>query len=94
VSARHGEERVALDRSSIQWLEGDVGEHEEVPLGSVEHIRDTAAVAIAGERHETFDAVPRSLHADALLAVIHALRALTWGLGWCCRREAHAIIIA
>jgi hypothetical protein len=73
VSAGDREEGVALQGPPIQRLHRDVGEREEVPLGSVEHVRDTAAVAVAGERHQAFDAVPGGLHADALLAEVQVL---------------------
>ena len=56
----------ALDRPAVERLQRDVGEREEVALGGVEHVGYAAAVAVAGEHQEAFDAVAGRLHADAL----------------------------
>ncbi len=72
VAAGDREEGVILGRAAVERLDGRLGERQEVALGGVEHVGDTAAVAVAGERERAFDAVAGGLEADALLAVLHA----------------------
>jgi hypothetical protein len=70
VSARDSEERVALHGASVERFDGHLGKRQEVALGGVENVRDATAVAVAGERHQTRDAVPRGLDTHALLAEV------------------------
>jgi hypothetical protein len=71
VAASDREEGVALGRPAVEGRQGDLGESEEIALGGVQHVGDAAAIPVAGEREETFDAVAGGLDADALLAVLH-----------------------
>jgi|HubBroStandDraft_6_1064221.scaffolds.fasta_scaffold606782_2 hypothetical protein len=47
VPAREAQVPVQFDRTSVERRYGDVGEGDEVTLGGVEHVGDTAAVAVA-----------------------------------------------
>jgi hypothetical protein len=64
---------MALLGASIQRQQLHIGERQEVALAGVEHVRDTAAIAVARQRHQAFDAMARSLDPHALLAEIEIL---------------------
>jgi hypothetical protein len=66
VPASEAQVGVQLDRPPVERRHGHVGEGDEVPLGGVEHVRHTAAVAIARQRQHSLDAVALGLDPDAL----------------------------
>jgi hypothetical protein len=94
VSASEHEEGMALNGATVKRLDGDARERDEIALRGIENVRDATAIAVAGERHETFDAMPRGLQAHALLTVIEALGGAIARRGGRCRRRAHAVIMA
>ena len=57
---------------AVEQLHGGIGQREEVALRGVEQVRQTAAVAVGGQRRDTDDAVTRGVDRDALITVLHA----------------------
>ena len=81
------DEVVMLDFGvAVKHLHGGIGQRDELALGGVQQIGQPAAVAIAGQRRDTDDAVARRIDGDALVTMLHASFFGTAGAELECRR--------
>ena len=56
---------------AAKQLHGGIGQRDELALGGVQQVGEPAAVAIAGQRRDTDDAVARRIDGDALITMLH-----------------------
>lgn len=57
---------------AAKQLHGGICQRDELALGGVQQIGEPAAVAIAGQRRDTDDAVARRVDRNALITMLHA----------------------
>src|SRR6476660_9950473 len=73
VLARDRDELVRRARPlAADELDRAVRQRDEVAVGAVEEVRETAAIAVGGQRQEPGDAVALGLDVDPLVAMLHS----------------------